>query len=204
MTIPPALEQLVAHLCRLPGIGEKSAYRLAFHILSEPPEYAREFGRCLETVRERVLFCERCFNLAETTLCPICQDPRRDQMVVCVVESVQDLLALERARVFSGVYHVLHGTLSPLRGIGPDELRVAPLVVRARESGLSELILATNVDVEGEATAGYLAAAIRPMGVPVTRIAAGLPMGSELEFMDDVTLSRAFEGRKALGHIDRR
>ena len=194
--IPAALEALVAHLCRLPGIGEKTAYRLAFFILSEPPDFARQFGDSLRKVFDSVHFCERCFHLAEAKLCRICSDGRRDASTLCVVESVQDLIALERAHVFRGRYHVLHGALSPLKGIGPDELRVHPLLTRVQEESVQEVILATNVDVEGEATAGYLAALLQPLGLKVTRIAAGVPMGSDLEFMDEVTLVRAFEGRK--------
>ncbi len=198
MHVPPALEQLVAHLARLPGIGEKSAYRLAFHILGESPDYVRELAGSLHRVLEGVRFCERCFHLAEGALCPICADPGRDQGLVIVVESIQDLMAFERAGVHRGAYHVLHGSLSPLRGIGPDQLRLRPLLERARPGALREIILATNVDVEGEATALYLSRLLAPLVPRVTRIASGVPMGSDLEFMDEVTLTRAFEGRREM------
>lgn len=201
MFIPPALEQLVAHLARLPGIGEKTAHRLALFILNEPPDFARDLARSLHDVLERVTLCEVCFNLAElsaTRRCRICQDPGRDAGLVCVVEGIQDLMALERAGVHRGVYHVLHGALSPLRGVGPDDLRMGPLLERARSGSLREAILATNVDVEGEATAAYLARVLAPHVARITRIASGVPMGSDLEFMDQVTLTHAFEGRRPM------
>jgi recombination protein RecR len=201
MVIPPALEQLIAHLARLPGIGEKTAHRLALHILNQPPDFARDLARSLHDVLARVTLCEVCFNLAEadeTRRCRICRDAGRDAGLVCVVEGIQDLLALERAGVHRGLYHVLHGALSPLRGVGPDQLRVAPLLERARGGTLREVILATNVDVEGEATAVYLSRLLQPHVGRVTRIASGVPMGSDLEFMDQVTLTHAFAGRRVL------
>jgi len=201
MIIPPALEQLVAHLARLPGIGEKTAQRLALHILNQPPDFARALARSLDDVLARVTLCEVCFNLAEQSQarrCRICQDAGRDPGLVCVVEGIQDLLALERAGVHRGLYHVLHGALSPLRGVGPDELRVTPLVERARGGSLREVILATNVDVEGEATAVYLSRVLQPHVARITRIASGVPMGSDLEYMDQVTLTHAFAGRRVL------
>ena len=198
MLVPPALEQLVAHLARLPGIGEKTAQRLALFILGEPPDYARALADSLRDALERVRFCEDCFHLAEAARCTICEDPRRDRSIVCVVETVHDALALERASIHRGLYHVLHGALSPLRGIGPDELRVAPLLERVRRDAFQEVILATNVDVEGEATAAYLTRILAPHVPRITRIAAGVPMGSDLEYMDQVTLARAFEGRRSM------
>lgn len=196
MVIPPALEQLVAHLSRLPGIGQKTATRLAFFILNEPPDYAHAVSESLRDIHANVRFCELCFNLAEGDRCAICTAHDRDGESCCVVEGVPDLLALERAGIHRGVYHVLHGALSPLHGIGPDRLRIGPLVERARSGAFREVILATNVDVEGEATAAYIAEQLRPHVASVTRIAAGIPMGSDLEFMDQVTLTRAFEGRR--------
>lgn len=198
MHVPPALEQLIAHLARLPGIGEKSATRLAFFILNEPPEYARAMAATLGDVLATVRFCEVCFHLAEGPRCPICASEERDEGLVCVVEGVQELMALERAGVYRGRYHVLHGALSPLRGVGPDDLRVGPLVDRVRTEPIREVILATNVDVEGEATAAYLARLLEPLAARVTRIATGVPMGGDLEFMDQVTLARAFEGRREM------
>ena len=198
MRVPAPLEQLVAHLSRLPGVGEKTAYRLALFILNEPPDYARSLADTLRDVLERVTLCETCFNLAEQARCRICDDTRRDAGLVCVVEGIPDLMALERAGVHRGAYHVLHGTLSPLRGVGPDDLRISPLLERARSGALREVIVATNVDVEGEATAAYLARVLGPHVARVSRIASGVPMGSDLEFMDQVTLTHAFEGRRTL------
>lgn len=196
MVIPPALEQLVVHLARLPGVGEKTAQRLALFILAEPPDYARALAASVRDALEKVRFCESCFHLAEGPRCAICADPSRDRGVICVVETIHDTLALERASIHRGLYHVLHGSLSPLRGIGPDELHVAPLLERVRRDGPREVILATNVDVEGEATAAYLTRVLGSQVPRITRIAAGVPMGSDLEYMDQVTLARAFEGRR--------
>jgi len=195
---PDPLNQLVAQLARLPGIGEKTAQRLAFHILRAPPEYARDLSRAIEALVQKVRLCSRCFALSEADLCSFCADPRRDERTLCVVEGVADLLALERTREFRGSYHVLHGVLSPLEGIGPDQLKIKELLVRLQDGGIEEVIVATNPDLEGEATALYLTRIIKPMGIKVSRLAQGLPIGADLEFTDQATLARALAGRREL------
>ena len=195
---PDPLNQLVAQLARLPGIGEKTAQRLAFHILRAPPEYARDLSRAIEALVEKVRLCSRCFALSEADLCSFCADPRRDERTLCVVEGVADLLALERTREFRGSYHVLHGVLSPLEGIGPDQLKIKELLVRLQDGRIEEVIVATNPDLEGEATALYLTRIIKPMGIKVSRLAQGLPIGADLEFADQATLARALAGRREL------
>ncbi len=199
MRLPAALEQLVAYLGRLPGVGEKSATRLALYLVGQIDSgFPNALGKSLLAVAERVHLCARCYNVAEGDLCPICADPTRDAALLCVVEGVPDLFAIESAHAFRGLYHVLHGVIAPLKGVGPDALRIPALVERARATGVREVIAATNADVEGEATAVYLAQKLRPLGIPVSRIATGIPMGSDLEFIDQLTLSRAIEGRKLL------
>jgi len=195
---PDPLNQLVAQLARLPGIGEKTAQRLAFHILRAPPEYARDLSRAIEALVQKVRLCSRCFALSEADLCSFCADPRRDERTLCVVEGVADLLALERTREFRGSYHVLHGVLSPLEGIGPDQLKIKELLVRLQDGRIEEVIVATNPDLEGEATALYLTRIIKPMGIKVSRLAQGLPIGADLEFADQATLARALAGRREL------
>ncbi|HVE84760.1 MAG TPA: recombination mediator RecR [Myxococcales bacterium] len=195
---PDPLNRLVAQLARLPGIGEKTAQRLAFHILRQPPEYARELSAAILEVKEKVHLCARCFSLTEEELCGFCRDDRRDERVVCVVENVADLMAIERTREFKGRYHVLHGVLSPLEGVGPDQLRVKELLARLNEGKIEEIIVATNPDVEGEATALYLTRLLKPMGLRVSRIAQGLPMGGDLEYADQATLARALSARREL------
>jgi len=195
---PDPLNQLVAQLARLPGIGEKTAQRLAFHILRAPPEYARDLSRAIEALVQKVRLCSRCFALSEADLCSFCADPRRDERTLCVVEGVADLLALERTREFRGSYHVLHGVLSPLEGIGPDQLKIKELLVRLQDGRIEEVIVATNPDLEGEATALYLTRIIKPMGIKVSRLAQGLPIGADLEFADQATLARALTGRREL------
>jgi len=195
---PDPLNQLVAQLARLPGIGEKTAQRLAFHILRAPPEYARDLSRAIEALVQKVRLCSRCFALSEADLCSFCADPRRDERTLCVVEGVADLLALERTREFRGSYHVLHGVLSPLEGIGPDQLKIKELLVRLQDGPIEEVIVATNPDLEGEATALYLTRIIKPMGIKVSRLAQGLPIGADLEFADQATLARALAGRREL------
>jgi recombination protein RecR len=191
------LERLVNELAKLPGIGRKTAQRLALHLVQAPRTDAQELGRAILELRERLRFCRDCFNPAEGELCPICGDPRRDRGLVCVVEDAANLLALERTGAYRGLYHVLGGALSPLKDIGPDDLRVRELVERIGPGGFREAILATNPDVEGEATAVYLARLLKPLGLQVTRLAQGLPAGGDLEFTDALTLQRAFEGRRA-------
>lgn len=195
---PDPLNRLVAQLARLPGIGEKTAQRLAFHLLRSPPEYAAELSAAIQDVVTKVRLCSRCFSLTEGELCGFCTDARRDDRVICVVEGVQDQMAVERTREFKGRYHVLHGVLSPLEGIGPDQLRIKELLQRLGDGKVEEIIVATNPDVEGEATALYLMRLMKPMGVKVSRIAQGLPMGGDLEFADQATLARALSGRREL------
>jgi len=195
---PDPLNRLVAQLARLPGIGEKTAQRLAFHILRAPPEYARELSSAIQEVKDKVHLCSRCFSLTEQELCGFCRDERRDERVVCVVESVADQMAIERTREFKGRYHILHGVLSPLEGVGPDQLRIKELLVRLNEGKIEEIIVATNPDVEGEATALYLTRLLKPIGLRLSRIAQGLPMGGDLEYADQATLAKALSARREL------
>ncbi len=192
------IQRLVLRLARLPGIGEKTATRLAFHILRAPEAHARELAQAILEVRERIRLCSSCFTLTEDDPCAICSDARRDTTIVCVVAQPPDLLAIERSGNYRGRYHVLHGVLSPLDGVGPDDLRIADLLRRLRGDTVSEVIVATSPNVEGEATATYLARLIKPAGVKVTRIASGVPIGGELEYVDQVTLSRALDGRREM------
>ena len=196
---PDALNRLVAQLSKLPGIGEKTAQRLAFHVLRSPPEYARDLAQALVEVKDKIRLCEVCMNLTEQSPCPLCSDARRDPTVVCVVATPPDLYAVERTGGFRGRYHVLHGVLSPLDGIGPDDLRLKELLGRiAGDPPVRELIIATSPNVEGEATALYIAKVVKPLGVRVTRIASGLAVGGELEYADGVTITRALEARREM------
>ena len=192
------IQELVQLLSRLPGIGERSAARLAFHVLGLDPNYAKSLGHALSTLHDRVKRCVVCGNYGAREQCEICLDPRRDPHVVCVVARVPDLLAIERSGNFRGRYHVLHGLLAPLEGVGPDRLPVQPLIDRIGRDGIEELVLATPLSVDGEATAMYLAQALKPLGVRVSRIASGVPHGGDLEFTDQITLGRAFDGRREL------
>jgi recombination protein RecR len=194
--LAPALERVIHELSKLPGVGKKTAQRLTFHLLQAPREDADALGRAILDLREKIRLCADCFNLSEEDLCPICTDPRRDRSTICVVEGPSNLLALERTRAYRGLYHVLGGALSPLKDIGPDDLRLQELMQRLRDAEFREVILATNPDVEGEATAVYLARLLKPLEVPVTRLAQGLPAGGDLEYTDELTLRRAFEGRR--------
>jgi len=194
---PDPIQRLVAELAKLPGIGEKTAQRLAFHILKAPPEYPRALAKAIVEVVEKVRLCSVCCALTEHDPCGLCSDAGRDGRLLCVVETVSELLAVERTREFRGRYHVLHGVLSPLEGIGPDQLRIKELVPRLA-AGVQEVIVATNPDVEGEVTALYLTKLIKPLGIRVTRIAQGVPMGGDLEYADQVTLARALTGRREL------
>ena len=195
MTDPIA--RLTVLLAKLPGVGEKTAQRLAFHILESEAGYARDLAQALLALREEVRLCSTCCNLTANDPCPICRDSQRDARVICVVETVPDLLAVERTREFRGRYHVLHGALSPLDGVGPDQLKLRELVARLGQ-GVEEVIVATNPTVEGEATALYITRLVKPLGVRVTRIAQGLPMGGDLEYADQVTLARALQGRREI------
>jgi recombination protein RecR len=195
---PPTVEALIDQFARLPGIGRKSAARLAFYLLSLPPEEARRFADALVEARAAVRSCSVCQNLSEEEICPICQNPARDGALVCVVAEPRDVAALERAREYKGRYHVLHGVISPLARVGPDDIRVRELLTRVGEGSVREVIMATDPDTEGEATALYIARLLRPLGVKVTRLAYGIPMGGHLEFADEITLARALEGRREL------
>lgn len=190
------LQALVDELGRLPGIGPKSAQRIAFHLLKVAPEDALRLADAIVAVKERVTLCPRCFNVAEGDLCDICRDPRRDGAVVCVVEDPRDIVAVEKTQEFRGRYHVLQGALNPIEGIGPDQLRVKELLARLDDEGVQEVILCTNPNLEGEATAMYLARLLKPLGVRATRIASGLPVGGDLEYADELTLGRALQGRR--------
>ena len=192
------VQDLIEELGRLPGVGPKSAQRIAFHLLAADPTDVRRLVDVLTTVKEKVRFCAVCGNVAEDAQCRICRDPRRDLSVICVVEEPKDVLAVERTREFRGRYHVLGGAISPIEGIGPDDLRVRELMTRLADGVVTELILATDPNLDGEATATYLARLVKPMGLRVTRLASGLPVGGDLEYADEVTLGRAFEGRRLL------
>ena len=192
------VQDLIDELGRLPGVGPKSAQRIAFHLLAADPTDVRRLSDLLREVKEKVRFCRTCGNVAEDDECRICQDVRRDLSVLCVVEEPKDVLAIERTREFRGRYHVLGGAISPIEGIGPDDLRVRELMTRLADATVTELILATDPNTEGEATATYLARLVKPMGLKVTRLASGLPVGGDLEYADEVTLGRAFEGRRLL------
>jgi recombination protein RecR len=198
MAQPPSMARLVEQLTRLPGIGEKTATRMAFHILRAEREYAQALAEAVIAVRNDTKLCSQCFALTEEDPCRLCTDLERASDVVCVVEEPADLLAVERAGSFRGRYHVLHGTLAPLDGIGPDELKIQPLLVRIRECDVREVIVATNPTVEGEATAIYLAKLLKPLGVRVTRIAHGIPVGGDLEYTDVMTVGHALDGRREM------
>ncbi|MGA3353890.1 MAG: recombination mediator RecR [Acidimicrobiales bacterium] len=193
------IQDLVDELGRLPGIGPRSAQRIAFHLLETDRESALRLAQAIAEVKDRIRLCERCFNVAEAELCTICTDERRDRSVICVVEDPRDIVAVERTREFHGTYHVLGGALSPIDGVGPEQLRVRPLLVRLGAETVAEVILCTNPNLEGEATAMYLARLLSPLGVKVTRIASGLPVGGDLEYADELTLGRAIEGRREVG-----
>ena len=193
---PAALERLTEQFAKLPGIGGKTAQRLAFHLLSMPEEDAQEFADAIIEAKKSVHLCPCCQNLTDRELCPICDDESRDHSLICVVADPKDVIAMERAREFSGVYHVLHGVISPLNHIGPDDICIRELLTRVGKGGVREVIMATNPDTEGEATAMYISRLLRPMEVRVTRLAYGIPVGSQLEYADEVTLLRALEGRR--------
>lgn len=189
------INRLIQELSKLPGIGEKSATRLAYYILRAPADYAKSFASALLEVKERVRFCSICTNLSERDPCLICKDPRRDRSIICVVEDPSDLLAVEKTESYRGQYHVLHGALAPLDGIGPDDLKVKELLARLGNGSVKEIIIATNPSVEGEATSLYLTKMIRPLGIKISRIASGVPIGGDLEYTNPVTISRAIEAR---------
>jgi recombination protein RecR len=197
-TYTPPVQLLIDELGRLPGIGPKSAQRIAFHLLKIPADDVARLAHAITDAKARVRFCERCFNVADDALCPICRDDGRDTTVVCVVEESRDIVALEKTGEFSGRYHVLLGAMSPLEGIGPEQLKIRELVARIEPEGIEEIILCTNPNTEGEVTAMYLARLLKPIGLKVTRIASGLPVGGDLEYADELTLGRALEGRRSI------
>jgi recombination protein RecR len=192
------VQRLIDELGRLPGIGPKSAQRIAYYLLKVAPEDARRLAGAIVEVKEKISWCRRCFNIAEGEECGICRDTRRDSTVLCVVEEPRDIVAVERTQEFRGRYHVLQGTISPIEGVGPDQLRIRDLLHRIPTEGVEEVILATNPNTDGEVTAMYLAKVLTPLGVKVTRIASGLPVGGDLEYADEVTLGRALEGRRVV------
>ena len=193
-----AIQDLIDELGRLPGIGPKSAQRIAFHIIQSERVDVTRLADVLRTVKERVKFCVECGNISEEDLCRICRDPRRDGTLICVVEESKDVMAIEKTREFRGKYHVLGGAISPIDGIGPENLRIRELMVRLADPAITELIIATDPTLEGEATASYLIRQIKPLGIKVSRLASGLPVGGDLEYADEVTLGRAFEGRRVI------
>jgi recombination protein RecR len=192
-----AVQDLIDELGRLPGIGPKSAQRLAFHILEADPDDMKRLVAAITAVKERVKFCQICGNVSEQETCAICRDARRDPSVICVVEESKDVLAVERTRAFRGRYHVLGGAINPIAGIGPDQLRIRELLNRLNDDAVTEIIIATNPNLEGEATSTYLARMLQSIGIKVTRLASGLPVGGDLEYADEITLGRAFEGRRS-------
>jgi len=196
--LPEPVTRLIEAFGQLPGIGPKTAARLTFYLLRRPVAQCQALADALHDLKEKTVFCANCFNIADTSPCSVCQDEGRDRTMLCVVEEPLDVLAIERTGEFRGLYHVLHGALSPVEGIGPEELRISELVSRARQGTLREVLLATNPTLEGEATAAYIARLIRPLGMRITRLARGLPVGGDLEYTDSVTLSRALEGRQDL------
>lgn len=194
--IATPMAQLIEELNKLPGIGPKSAQRLAFHLLRAPEAEARALSEAILAVKDRIVLCSICQNISETDPCPLCQGNQRDSTTICIVEEPLDILALERTQSYKGLYHVLHGAISPMDGIGPDDLKMKELLLRLQDGSVEEVILATNPNLEGEATAMYLQRMIEPLGIKATRLARGLPFGSDLEYADEVTLTRALEGRQ--------
>jgi recombination protein RecR len=197
-SVPRSVERLIEELNRLPGIGPKTSSRLTFYLLRSPQEQVQSLAQALSELQEKVVTCSVCFNIAETDPCPICGDTQRDRSLICVVEEPLDVLAIERTGQYDGLYHVLHGAISPMEGVGPEDLRIAELSRRLDANPVQEVILATNPSLEGESTAMYVSRQLGPLGVRVTRLAHGLPMGGDLEYADEVTLTRALEGRREM------
>ncbi|HET6966596.1 MAG TPA: recombination mediator RecR [Acidimicrobiales bacterium] len=193
-----AVQDLIDELGRLPGIGPKSAQRIAFHLLKLPPEDALRLASAIKTVKDKVSWCRRCFNISESEECDICTDSRRDGSLLCVVEEPRDVIAIEKTREFRGRYHVLQGAISPIDGVGPDKLRIRELLARLQAEGVEEIILCTNPNIEGDATAMYLTALLKDLPVKVSQLASGLPVGGDLEYADEITLGRALEGRRTV------
>ncbi|RJQ52687.1 MAG: recombination protein RecR [Actinobacteria bacterium] len=198
MQYPQPLARLIDELQKLPSIGPKTAQRLAFHIMRAPKEDAEKLSAAVAEVRESVRYCHRCFNFTDQELCDVCRDGRRDASLICVVEEARDVFAIEKTGEYNGLYHVLQGAISPIENVGPDEIRMAELMRRLQDGSVEEIIVATNPNVEGEATAMYLARLVKPLGVTLTRLASGLPVGGDLEYADEVTLGRALSGRRRL------
>jgi recombination protein RecR len=194
----PSIEKLIEGFERLPSIGHKTAVRLAFHILNCSEEETNEFINSIVNAKKNLKYCSKCYNISDTDPCTICANPKRDVSVICVVEDVKDIIAMERTHEFKGVYHVLHGSISPMNGIGPDDIKIKELLARLMDGTVKEVILATNPRVEGEATAMYLSKLIKPLGITVTRIAHGIPVGGDLEYTDEITLTKALEGRRII------
>ena len=192
------LSRLIEHFERLPGIGRKTAQRLAYYVLKMPDEQAEDFSKAIISAKNDIHYCKQCCNFTDKELCPICSDKNRDNSVICVVESPRDVVAFERTKEFNGVYHILHGTISPLNGVGPEQICIKELLNRLKDNSVKEVIMAANPTVEGEATAIYISKLIHPFGVKVTRLAYGVPVGATLEYADEVTLSKALEGRKEI------
>ena len=194
----PSIEKLIESFEKLPSIGHKTAVRLAFHMLDLSKEDTEEFINSIVNAKANLKYCNSCYNISDTDPCPICSSPKRDGSIICVVEDVRDIMAMERTHEFKGVYHVLHGTISPMNGIGPEDIKIKELLNRIGSGDIKEIIIATNPRVEGEATAIYLSKIIKPFGIKVTRIAHGIPVGGDLEYTDEITLSKALEGRREL------
>lgn len=194
----PSIEKLIESFEKLPSIGHKTAVRLAFHMLDLDQEDTNAFINSIINAKANLKYCSICYNISDTDPCPICASPKRDKSVICVVEDVRDIMAMERTHEFKGVYHVLHGTISPMNGIGPEDIKIKELLNRLAQNDIKEIIIATNPRVEGEATAIYLSKIIKPLGIKVTRIAHGIPVGGDLEYTDEITLSKALEGRREL------
>ena len=194
----PSIEKLIESFEKLPSIGHKTAVRLAFHMLDLRKEDTNEFINSIINAKANLKYCSSCYNISDTDPCPICSSPKRDNSIICVVEDVRDIMAMERTHEFKGVYHVLHGTISPMNNIGPEDIKIKELLSRISNGNIKEIIIATNPRVEGEATAIYLSKIIKPLGVKVTRIAHGIPVGGDLEYTDEITLSKALEGRREL------
>lgn len=195
---PQAIETLVGQLGKLPGIGEKTAQRLAFHLIDAPKEEIEGLAHALLNVKERVHLCPKCFSITDQEICGICADPDRNQKLICVVSNTKDVYAIEKTREYNGLYHVLHGVISPLEGIGPQDIKARELLMRLGENAVEEVIMATNPTPEGEATAMYLGNLITPLGIKVTRLAKGIPIGADVEYIDEITLVKAFEGRSKI------
>ena len=194
----PSIEKLIQSFEKLPSIGNKTAARLAFYMLNASEEETNEFVSSIINAKKNLKYCSKCYNISDTDPCPICGNPKRDPSVICVVEDVRDIIAMERTHEFKGVYHVLHGSISPMNGIGPDDIKIKELLSRLMDGSVKEVILATNPRVEGEATAMYLSKLIKPLGIKVTRIAHGIPVGGDLEYTDEITLTKALEGRREI------